>query len=152
MLNGMTNAFPTRRSSELPRTRLADEVRARAESFAAKSDRPAGAKGIALTPLARKIEGDRVSYGHVEAKIDRDKGIAEITIAGPKQAPPASAEAIQAQGDQFWSLALARELDDLILHLRTNEETGGMWVFRTHGDAELESGRASCRERVCQYG
>src|SRR3546814_20230968 len=85
MLNGMTNAFPTRRSSELPRTRLADEVRARAESFAAKSDRPAGAKGIALTPLARKIEGDRVSYGHVEAKIDRDKGIAEITIAGPKQ-------------------------------------------------------------------
>ncbi|MFC3676828.1 2,3-epoxybenzoyl-CoA dihydrolase [Ferrovibrio xuzhouensis] len=121
----------------VPRTRLADEVRARAESFAAKSDRPAGAKGIALTPLARKIEGDRVSYAHVEARIDRDKGIAEITIAGPKDAPPASAEAIQAQGDQFWSLALARELDDLILHLRTNEETVGMWVFRTHGAAEL---------------
>jgi benzoyl-CoA-dihydrodiol lyase len=123
----------------VPRTRLADEVRARAEGFAAKSDRPAGAKGIALTPLSRRIEGDRIAYSHVEAKIDRDKGIAEISIAGPKQAPPASAEAIQAQGDQFWSLALARELDDLILHLRTNEETVGMWVFRTHGDADLVS-------------
>jgi benzoyl-CoA-dihydrodiol lyase len=123
----------------VPRTRLADEVRARAEGFAAKSDRPAGAKGIALTPLSRRIEGDRIAYSHVEAKIDRDKGIAEISIAGPKQAPPASAEAIQSQGDQFWSLALARELDDLILHLRTNEETVGMWVFRTHGDADLVS-------------
>lgn len=121
----------------VPRTKLADAMRDRALEMATKSDRPADARGIALSPLARTINGDRVGYSHVEAKIDRDKGIAEITITGPKEAPPATAEAIQAQGDKFWSLALARELDDLILHLRTNEETVGMWVFRTAGDADL---------------
>ena len=121
----------------VPRTKLADSMRERALEMAAKSDRPADAKGIALTPLNRKIDGDRVSYSHVEARIDRAKGIAEITVHGPKTPPPATADAIQAQGDQFWSLAFAREMDDLILHLRTNEETVGMWVFRSQGDADL---------------
>lgn len=121
----------------VPRTRLNDVVRERAQEMAAKSDRPADAKGIALSKLERRIEGDRVVYSHVEAKIDRTKGIAEITVHGPKVAPPATADAIQAQGDRFWSLAFARELDDLILHLRTNEETVGMWVFRSEGDADL---------------
>ncbi len=121
----------------VPRTKLAEAVRARAEALAAKSDRPADAKGITLGRLERRIEGDRIAYSHVEAKIDRSKGVAEITVTGPREAPPASAEAIQAQGDRFWPLALARELDDLILHLRTNEETVGLWVFRSHGDADL---------------
>jgi benzoyl-CoA-dihydrodiol lyase len=121
----------------VPRTKLSEVARARAEDFAAKSDRPANAKGITLTRLERKIEGDRIAYSSVEAKLDRVKGVAEITIAGPKAPPPADAEGIQAQGDKFWSLALARELDDLILHLRTNEETIGLWIFRTHGDADL---------------
>lgn len=121
----------------VPRTKLAEATRARAEELAAKSDRPTDAKGIALTRLERKIDGDRIAYSHIEAKLDRAKGVAEITVAGPKDAPPATAEAIQAQGDKFWPLALARELDDLILHLRTNEETIGLWVFRSHGDADL---------------
>lgn len=131
----------------VPRTKLADTMRERALEMAAKSDRPADARGIALSPLARTIDGDRIGYSHVEAKIDRDKGIAEITIAGPKDAPPATAEAIQAQGDRFWSLALARELDDLILHLRTNEETVGMWVFRTTGDADLVAAHDAALEQ-----
>ena len=121
----------------VPRTRLAEVARARAEAMAAKSDRPTDAKGIRLNRLERQIEGDRIVYSHVEARLDRARGIAEIAVAGPKEAPPASADGIQAQGDQFWSLALARELDDLILHLRTNEETIGLWVFRSHGDADL---------------
>jgi benzoyl-CoA-dihydrodiol lyase len=121
----------------VPRTKLNDTVRETAQKFAAKSDRPVDAKGISFSKLDRKIDGDRISYSHVEAKLDRAKGIAEITVHGPKEAPPSSSDAIQAQGDKFWSLALARELDDLILHLRTNEETTGMWVFRTEGDANL---------------
>src|SRR3546814_1103055 len=72
----------------VPRTKLAEAVRARAEALAAKSDRPADAKGIALTPLARKIDGDRVAYSHIEAKLDRPKAITQITVAGPKEAPP----------------------------------------------------------------
>ncbi|WP_341703746.1 2,3-epoxybenzoyl-CoA dihydrolase [Ferrovibrio sp.] len=131
----------------VPRTRLADAMRERAAEMAAKSDRPTDAKGIALSMLERKLDGDRISYRHVEAKIDRDKGVAEISVAGPKGAPPASADAIQAEGDAFWPLALARELDDLILHLRTNEETIGMWVFRTHGDSALVAAHDAALEQ-----
>jgi len=42
---------------------------------------------------------------------------------------------VYAAGAGFWSLAVARELDDLILDLRTNEAEIGTWVFRTAGDA-----------------
>jgi benzoyl-CoA-dihydrodiol lyase len=38
-------------------------------------------------------------------------------------------------GAAFWSLAVARELDDLILDLRTNQTEVGTWVFKTVGDA-----------------
>jgi len=116
----------------VPRTRLAEAVRERAISFAGKSDRPADAQGIALPELARKIGKDGISYSHVEAKLDRAKGIAEITVHGPKAPPPA----LDKIDTTFWPLALARELDDLVLHLRTNEDSIGMWVFRTAGDNE----------------
>ena len=69
--------------------------------------------------------------------IDRARGLAEITIVGPTVAPPADARGIHAAGAAFWPLALARELDDLILHLRTNEEQIGLWVFKTRGAAGL---------------
>ena len=46
-------------------------------------------------------------------------------------------EAVHAAGAGFWPLALARELDDAILHLRLNEEDIGTWVFRTSGEAAL---------------
>jgi benzoyl-CoA-dihydrodiol lyase len=45
--------------------------------------------------------------------------------------------ALHALGCEFWPLALARELDDLILHLRTNEPEIGLWVLRTGGHADL---------------
>jgi benzoyl-CoA-dihydrodiol lyase len=44
---------------------------------------------------------------------------------------------IHAAGGSFWPLAVARELDDLILHLRANEEEIGLWVLRTSGGADL---------------
>ena len=121
----------------VPRSRLDEAVRRRARELAARTDRPADAKGIALTPLARTLEGDRVTYGSVACAIDRPRGLAEITIVGPTLAPPADARGIHAAGAAFWPLALARELDDLILHLRTNEEQIGLWVFKTRGAAGL---------------
>ncbi len=117
----------------VPRTRLNEAVRERALKLAEKSDRPADAKGIALPELARQVNGASLAYSHVDAKIDRAKGIAEITVHGPKTAAPASLDGIDAG---FWPLALARELDDLVLHLRTNEESIGMWVIRSTGDAD----------------
>ncbi len=126
-------------------TRLVDKRkvrRDRADFFstlerAARTDRPAGAAGIALPPLGRAIDGDRIAYGTIACALDRGRGVAEITIKGPEAQPPAALEAIRTASAAFWPLALARELDDLILHLRANEEEIGIWVFRTEGNAGL---------------
>src|SRR5499426_1453093 len=103
-----------------PRSKLDEAASRRAGEFAARTDRPAGARGIALAPLERAIDGDRIRYGHVACDIDRARGLAEITVSGPSAPPPPDAASIHQQaGSAFWPLALARELDDLILHLRT---------------------------------
>jgi len=121
----------------VPRSRLAETTRQRAGELAARTDRPAGARGIALDALERRVEGDRVAYAHVTCAIDRAHGVAEITVAAPTAAPPADAAGIHAAGTRFWPLAVARELDDLILHLRANEEEIGLWVLRTTGSPDL---------------
>jgi benzoyl-CoA-dihydrodiol lyase len=120
----------------VPRTKLDEAAKARAAERAARSDRPRDAKGIALTPLERSLDGAIVRYAHVTCVIDRARGLAELTVAGPTIPPPADPAAVRAAGAAFWPLALARELDDLILHLRTNEEEIGLWVMKTTGDAE----------------
>src|SRR5262249_39001151 len=120
-----------------PRTALDEIVKRRAGELAARTDRPAGARGVALTSLGRSIDGDRIRYRHVACDIDRGRGLAEITVSAPTEPPPADAGGIHAAGDAFWLLAMARELDDLILHLRTNEETIGVWVLRTMGRSDL---------------
>ncbi|HYM31180.1 MAG TPA: 2,3-epoxybenzoyl-CoA dihydrolase [Candidatus Cybelea sp.] len=121
----------------VPPTRMDDAVRRHAETLAARSSRPSAAKGVALTRLVRRIEGDKIEYSHVKVGIDRANSAANITVHGPGMRPPTDAAGVQAAGDKFWPLALARELDDMILHLRSNEETITSWVFRTEGDANL---------------
>ena len=113
-----------------------DAVAARAHEIAARSDRPTGAKGIALTPLARSIDGDRVAYSHVDVDIDRPRGVATITVRGPAESVPASVEAAHALGDRFWPLTVARELEDAILHLRANEAAIAVVLLRTDGSAD----------------
>ncbi len=120
----------------VPNSKWKDTVAARAHEIATKSDRPKGAIGIRLTPLERKIEGDRASYSHVGVEIDRERGLATVTVRGPAQAVPASIEAAHALGAKFWPLTVARELEDAILHLRTNEAAIGVVLFRTDGDAK----------------
>ncbi|MEK7386869.1 MAG: 2,3-epoxybenzoyl-CoA dihydrolase [candidate division NC10 bacterium] len=121
----------------VPRSKLDEVVRRRAREAAGRTDRPAGARGIRLTPLERTVAGDRVAYRHVACAIDRQRVLAEITVQAPSEVPPADLAGIHAQGPSFWPLALARELDDLILHLRTNEDAIGVWVFKTAGRADL---------------
>jgi len=120
----------------VPNSKWKDAVAARAHEIAGRSDRPKDAKGIALTPLARKIEADRVTYSHVEVEIDRARGLATVTVRGPSRSTPASIEAAHALGDKFWPLAVARELEDAILHLRVNEAAIGVVLLRTDGDAK----------------
>ena len=118
-----------------PNSKFADAVAAAAKRLAAQSDRPTGAKGISLTPIKREIKADAVIYSTVSVEIDRAARRATITIIGPGDPAPAAAEAIHAQGADFYPLRLARELDDAILHLRLNELEIGAWVFKSRGDS-----------------
>lgn len=118
----------------VPNSKWADAVAARAREFAARSDRPRDAAGIRLTPLKREFDGDAIRYRHVAAEIQRDRRRVAVTVYGPANGAPSIEEA-RAQGADFWPLAVARELDDLILHLRFNEPTIGLILFRTEGDA-----------------
>ncbi len=105
-----------------------------ARKLATQSDRPAAANGIALTALERKTDADAVTYSSVRVDIDRARRRATVTVQGPGTPPPASAEAMQLEGAQFWPLRVARELDDAILHLRLNEAEIGVLIFKTQGD------------------
>ena len=120
----------------VPNSKWKDAVAARAKEIAARSDRPRDAKGITLTPLERKTEKDRVSYSHVDVEIDREKGLATVTVRGPSQNAPSSVEAAHALGAKFWPLVVARELEDAILQLRTNEAAIGVVLFATSGNAQ----------------
>jgi benzoyl-CoA-dihydrodiol lyase len=112
-------------------------VRARAEESAGRSDRPVDAAGVQLTPLERTIEGDSIRYHTVTVEIDRDERTATITVAGPVTTPPTDGEDAAGEGAAFWPLALARDLDDAILHLRANELEIGTLLVRSRGDLDV---------------
>ena len=113
-----------------------DMVQARALELAKLSDRPGGGKGVALTPLERAIDEAGYHYGHVDVVMDRVARKATITVKGPRGAQPSTIEAILALGDQWWPLAMARELDDAVLLLRTNDAEVGTWVLKTEGSVQ----------------
>jgi benzoyl-CoA-dihydrodiol lyase len=121
----------------IPPSKLADETKKIAEDVAARSSRPKGTKGIALPAVERAIEGDTIRYSHLTIEIDRERRAAKFRVKGPAAAPPADAAAVHAQGAGFWPLALARELDDAMMHLRLNETEIGTWVLLSQGDADL---------------
>ncbi|MEM5326236.1 2,3-epoxybenzoyl-CoA dihydrolase [Paraburkholderia sp. JHI2823] len=110
-------------------------VQARALELAAASDRPVGAKGIALTPIERVEHVNGLSYACVDVTIDRAKRTATFTAKAPATAPVSDIEAIVAAGASWWPLQFARELDDAILSMRTNELDIGTWILKTEGDA-----------------
>ena len=117
----------------VPASTFAEAVAGRARKLAADTDRPNGAQGIQLTELDRVIDGDQIGYPHVACEIDRAIGVATITLRGPDEDPPEDVAAVHAAGTAYWPLALARELDDLVLHLRVNENEVGTLAFRTEG-------------------
>ena len=120
----------------VPKSRFAETVGERAREFAARSDRPDHGEGIALSPLQRSIEGERIDYSTVRAEIDRVGRTACIRIDGPRDEVPASIDAMVAEGAGFWPLRLSRELDDLILHLRLNDPEIGVLLFKSEGDPQ----------------
>jgi benzoyl-CoA-dihydrodiol lyase len=121
----------------VPRPRWDETVAERAAELAGRSSRPENATGVELTPLTKTAGDDAIRYDHVEAVLDRDAGRVDISVKGPHNDLPADIAEATAQGAEFWPLAVTRELDDLILDLRTNETELGTWVFRTEGDPAL---------------
>ena len=111
-------------------------VRERAEALAAGSDRPAQAKGVQLTPLQREFNAQGVRYQYVDVVLDREARSATITVHAPSTPQPSDIAGIEAAGVNWWPLQMARELDDAILHLRTNEIDLGIWVLKTAGNRE----------------
>jgi benzoyl-CoA-dihydrodiol lyase len=114
---------------------FAAKVQERALQLAAQSDRPAAAKGVTLTPLQRTVEADALRYGNVTVEIDRAKRVATFTVKAPTSAVQSDIAAIEAAGAAWYPLALARELEDAILSMRTNELDIGTWLIKTEGDA-----------------
>ncbi|HEX4397529.1 MAG TPA: 2,3-epoxybenzoyl-CoA dihydrolase [Trebonia sp.] len=120
----------------VPRARWEEIVSERARAVAQTAGRLPGGAGVELAPLDKSRAGDAIGYRYVSAALDRGRGVAEITVSGPDADAPASMDEVRALGDTFWTLAMTRELDDLILDLRTNEPEIGAWVLRTQGSAE----------------
>src|SRR6185369_11417508 len=119
----------------VPRSRWAEQVKARAEALAKRpSNAPTKGAGVALPPLPITVEGDVTTYKYVTLSLDRARRTAELTVRGPSEPEPTSADEFVARGAQSWALAAFRELDDAILRLRFNHDDVGMVLLKTRGD------------------
>lgn len=120
----------------VPPRLFAEKVAERAKALAAQTDRPSDAKGIALTPLQRTINENGIHYQHVDVAIDAGARTITITVNAPSADEATEIDAIVNRGAEWWPLAFARELDDAILHLRTNVREAGIWVVKTRGEID----------------
>ncbi len=117
------------------RSRFPEVVTRRAAELALGS--PAGATtGIALPPLTKRFEGERVAYDHVTLEIERAARRVTLGLRGPRGEQPRDAEAIRRAGAAWWPISAFRELDDALCHLRVNEETIGLILIKTEGDID----------------
>ncbi|CAN7733765.1 Benzoyl-CoA-dihydrodiol lyase [compost metagenome] len=114
---------------------FAQKVQERALALAGQSDRPADGKGVALAPIERTIEADALRYTHVTIEIDRAGRTATFTVKAPTGTQPQNIDEIVEAGAAWYPLQLARELEDAILSMRTNELDIGTWLIKTSGDA-----------------
>lgn len=112
-------------------------VQSEIDALRSQSSRGGADKGIELPPVASMIDEQGYHYSVVDAQVDREARIATITVQAPSQPIESTPEAVVAAGASWWPLKLARELDDAILNLRTNELEVGTWVIKTRGNADL---------------
>jgi benzoyl-CoA-dihydrodiol lyase len=120
----------------VPLPKLEERVAARAREFAAKSPRKGTGPGIRLAPLERRFHAEGVDYRYVTVEIDQARRVATLTLKGVEAEPPATTDALVAEGADFWPLQLARELDDAILDLRNNHFEIGTLIFKSAGDSD----------------
>ena len=116
-----------------PPANFAKVVQARAERLVETSPRSAAVKGIELHSLRREVDDRGYHYSHVDVAFDREARTATLTVRGPQGAQPQTIEEIHTAGDSWWPLAMARELDDAILMLRSNEPLLGLLLLKSEG-------------------
>ena len=124
----------------VPSSQFAQRVAERAEEMSRMSDRPDTAGGVQLTPLSRTIEADGIEYDWLDLSIDRNNRNVTLHIRAPDSEAPGSPEQVIALGDRFWPLALARQLDDALLHLRFNEPDIGTIIITSVGASDIVEG------------
>jgi benzoyl-CoA-dihydrodiol lyase len=115
---------------------FAEQVKQRALKLAELSDRPSNAKGVALTPVQRKVDEAGLHYEYVDAQVNREARSVTLTVRAPKAVPMQSIESVLAAGASWWPLQMTRELDDAILTLRTSELDLGLWIIKTTGNPD----------------
>jgi benzoyl-CoA-dihydrodiol lyase len=115
---------------------FAEHIKQRALKLAELSDRPANAKGVNLTPLKKTVDDKGLHYGFVDVQSNRAARTATITVRAPETVTEQTVEKALAAGAAWWPLQMARELDDAILNLRTNELELGLWILKTAGNSE----------------
>lgn len=94
------------------------------------------AKGIELTPVEPKIEGNKLAYEYVTLEID-DKGrTAMLTIKGPRASDAEVPSDPTTLGADWHALRMWRELRNAILQLRFNYPAIGMISIFTEGDPQ----------------
>lgn len=120
----------------VPNSKIDARIAEIVAQVAARSDRPAPGTGVTLTPLVRTIDDERLQYANLAVDLDRQRGTATFTLRAPDDPPPSTLDGIVALGADFWPLALAREVEDAILHLRFNEPELGIWLFASEGSID----------------
>lgn len=122
-------------------SKFAERIREIARDLAKESDRPKNEEGVTFSGLERKFSGDRIDYVNLKVELDRQKKIATLLLKSPDSTVPDGLAALKSEGENFWPLALCRELEDAILHLRANELEIGTLIFKSEGNLD----------RVTQY-
>jgi benzoyl-CoA-dihydrodiol lyase len=115
---------------------FSEHVKQRALALAEQSDRPSNAKGVALTPVKRTVDEGGLHYEYVDAQLNREARTVTLTVHAPGVVPAYTIESAIAAGANWWPLQMARELDDAILSLRTNELELGLWILKATGKPE----------------
>ena len=115
---------------------FAEHIKQRALKLAEQSDRPTDAKGVALTPVTRTVDEAGLHYEYVDAQVNRDARTVTLTVRAPESVLEYTVESAVAAGASWWPLQMARELDDAVLTLRTNELDLGLWILKATGNSD----------------
>ncbi|MFL2682466.1 MAG: 2,3-epoxybenzoyl-CoA dihydrolase [Alphaproteobacteria bacterium] len=119
-----------------PPSKFDDLINERVSKVTASVKLRNGENGIKLKALNRNITNEGIDYDTIKAKINREDRIANIHIIGPKSDDVIDINEVIKMGSNWWALKFARELEDLILLLRTNELEVGVLTITSEGSTD----------------